>query len=131
MIKIPKNDYVADTSVDEATVQAICDVLLRGHVWHPYSEGAYRNSNNELMSWGKGEPFTSFGDAYYHQINESGHDFKRFNEAEMRRAWEELIAAGYHIFAIMEYGSWYGYKCTKKPYCHDGQKVTDFYERWT
>ena len=30
MIKIPKNDYVEDTSINEATVQEICNVLLTG-----------------------------------------------------------------------------------------------------
>ena len=130
MINIPKNDYVEDTSVNEQTVQEICNVLLSGEIWHPHSEGAYRHSNNELMSWDKGGPFICFGGAYYHQY-ESEHDFKRFNEAEMHRAWQELLAAGYHIFAIKQYGSWHGYKCSKKPYYKDGEPVKCFTERWT
>lgn len=130
MIQIPKNDYIEDTSVNETTVQEICNVLLSGDVWHPYSENAYRVSNNELMSWGKGSPFVCFGDSYYHRSG-TEHEFKRFNEAEMRRAWKEIIAAGYHIFEIWEYGSWHGYKCVKTPYYNGGREVADFSERWT
>ena len=130
MINIPKNDYVEDTSVNEQTVQVICNVLLSSQVWHPHSEGMYRQSNNELMSWNKGGPFNCFGESYDHRY-ESEHDFKRFNEAEMRRAWQELLAAGYYMFEIREYGSWRGYMCSKKPYYKNSKPVVDFTERWT
>ena len=44
---------------------------------------------------------------------------------------KELIAAGYHMFEMREYGWWYGYKCCKQPYYNGGREVADFDERWT
>lgn len=130
MIDIPKNDYVENTSVNEATVQEICTAFLRGCVWHPRSDGAYRNSNNRLMARSKNAPFTDFGD-HYDESHHSEYRFKHFNECEMRRAWKELIAAGYHIFVFYQFGSWLGYRCDKKPYYNGGAEVRDFLERWT
>jgi hypothetical protein len=70
-----------------------------------------------------------FGD--WSDENRSDVTTKIFNESEMRMAWKELIAAGYHMFEIREYGSWYGYRCDKRPYYNGGREVTDFDERWT
>lgn len=58
MINIPKNDYVENTSINEETVQGICNAFLNGKVWHPLSAGAVRKCNNMLMAYGgKDQPF--------------------------------------------------------------------------
>lgn len=131
MINIPKNDYVEDTSINEETVQGICNAFLRGRIWHPKHDGngMYRRSNNNVGKWKGNALFHFFSDI--DDVQASDRITKPFNEAEMRRAWKELINAGYHIFEIREYGSWYGYKCDKRPYYDGGKEVKDFDERWT
>lgn len=131
MINIPKNDYVEDTSINEEIVQGICNAFLNGRVWHPNhgGDGTYRRPNNYVGKWRDYPAFNSFCSA--EDADEDDYIAKRFNESEMRRAWKEIIAAGYHMFEIREYGSWYGYKCDKRPYYNGGREVTDFDERWT
>ena len=131
MINIPKNDYVENTSINEETVQGICNAFLNGKVWHPLSAGAFRKCNNMLMAYGgKDQPFKTFAD-WEDEMMLKSYRFRCFNEAEMRMAWKELIVAGYHMFEMREYGSWYGYKCCKQPYYNGGREVADFDERWT
>ena len=131
MINIPKNDYVENNSINEETVQGICNAFLNGKVWHPLNDGAFRKCNNMVMAYG-GEkcPFKAFAD-WRDMEHFKSYRFKRFNEAEMRMAWKELLNAGYHMFELCEYGSWWGYKCCKQPYYNGGRKVSDFDERWT
>jgi hypothetical protein len=129
MINIPKNDYVEDTSINEEVVQGICNAFLKGRVWHPDGDGWYRKSKNYVAKLRNDSRFHFFGN--YRDAESSDYVTKHFNESEMRMAWKELIAAGYHMFEIREYGSWYGYKCDKRPYYNGGREVTDFDERWT
>ena len=46
--------------------------------------------------------------------------------AQMKAAFEALQNAGYYMFRVYEYGSWLGYKCSKKPFMNDGERVTEF-----
>lgn len=130
MINIPKNDYVEDTSINEEVVQGICNAFLKGCIWHPKHDGngMYRRSNNYVAKWHNDTSFHFF--SRNDDKDRSDRVTKHFNEREMRVAWKELIAAGYHMFEIREYGSWYGYKCGKRPYYEGGKEVKDFDERW-
>ena len=133
MIEIPLNDYKEDTSVREDVVQKICNVLLSGKEWHPKTVSPARTSNNELLGSVKAPgKFYDFGGAYWHQYK-SEHTFLQFNEAEMRRAFKEILGAGYHIFRYLQYGTYPTYEVSKKPYFwKDGaDSVRDFTERWT
>ena len=115
-VNIPANDYVQPVEVREEVVQHICEAFLDGGLWgifHPYSDG-YNRPSMKFVSVirGRGREFSTCGE--------------RFNGAEMSAAFKALIGAGYHIFKVYKYGTWMGYKCSKKPFEHGGTEVTAF-----
>lgn len=129
MIQIKKNDYVQPTEVREEVVQAICDAFIYGaehpthvdHTYRPFSCGAYRGSTRLVA-----KP-TCRGVVNEFKFIEQGKEYQtdityRFNGAEMKQAFEELIHAGYYMFVIYtpgKSGMWKGYRCHKKPYAKD------------
>lgn len=123
-INIPKNDYVQPTRVREDVVQAICDAFLTQCVWstfHPFSQGCYRRASKYILKHKRSKTFYGFNDEPF-----DGEDGITFNGAEMRAAFEALQNAGYYMFRVYEYGSWLGYKCSKKPFMNGGERVTEF-----
>ena len=131
MIQIKKNDYVQPTEVREEVVQAICEAFIYGaenpyhigHTYYPFSEGAYRGATFLVV-----KP-TRKGVVNVFSFENKGRDsdiVHRFNGAEMRAAFEELIKAGYYMFKVYAFGSWMGYKCSKKPFMQGGTRVKSF-----
>lgn len=113
IVNIPKNDYVQPTEVRQEVVQRICEAFLQGCLYHPSSDGMYRKAYTRVYS---GRQYVTF----------SNKDGIRFNGAEMKAAFKALINAGYHMFCYYEYGTWKGYKCSKKPFIERGTEVFDF-----
>jgi hypothetical protein len=113
MIQIKKNDYVQPTEVRGEVVQAICDAFLfRSHVfniYHPFSDGPGRRFGKYVIAPFHDGVFSMFGNDA-HGYNES----YNIRGVEMKRAFEELIKAGYHMFRVTEYG-WSGYRLSKSP----------------
>lgn len=138
MIQIKKNEYVQPTEVREEVVQAICDAFVYGaenptHVhttYHPFNSGAYRKSTKFVAKPTRNGVVNVFGFKDSYDCDKT--DIKyQFNGAEMKRAFEELINAGYYIFKVWYYdGTWMGYKCYNKPYAPNwwrgAVKVTSF-----
>lgn len=123
-INIPKNDYVQPTEVRENVVQAICDAFLAQCVWstfHPFSQGCYRRADKYVLRYKRDSRFYGFVNSPF-----EGEDGITFNGAEMKAAFKALQEAGYYMFRIYEYGSWMGYKCSKKPFMEKGERVTEF-----
>ena len=133
MIQIKQNNYVQPTEVREEVVQAICDAFLYGKcdsVFHPY-DGSNKGCRNATLyvakptrvgvqkKWGfKCSRLVDSTDVAY-----------RIRGAEMKRAFDELIKAGYYMLRIHVYGSWMGYECCEKPYDNfyrDADCVTSF-----
>lgn len=120
MIQIKKNDYVQPTEVREEVVQGICEAFLDPcayHIFHPFSEGAYRGRSQYIIRHKGDKNFYGF-----HNLPFAGEEGVKFNGAEMKRAFEELIKAGYYMFKVYKYGTWMGYICYNKPYAPDWWK---------
>lgn len=128
MINIPKNDYVQPTEVREEVVQAICEAFLGGCCWshyHPYSESAYRQADKYVLRHKNDTKFYGFNDETMGSVG------IKFNGAEMKQAFRELINAGYHIWRCYDYGTWKAYVVTKRPCIdrscyHAATEVTEF-----
>lgn len=135
MINIPKNNYAQPTEVREEVVQAICDAFLQGGSWsiyHPVSCKPNRGGRNQTQHVVKpNRPgFRSVFCFWHEQHSPDPTDtVYSFNGAEMKRAFEELIKAGYYMFRIYQYGIWLGYKCSKVPFLTDGTLVQSFEDR--
>lgn len=124
-IKIPANDYVQPTEVRQEVVQGICEAFLNQCCWsvfHPFSDGCYRRATCKIIKHKNGQAFYGFHDEPFDHDECS----IRFNGAEMKAAFHALRNAGYHMFQVYIYGSWMGYKCSKKPFMENGREVTDF-----
>ena len=124
-INIPKNDYVQPKEVREEVVQAICTTFLETHVdsvFHPFSGGAYRCNTIYVATKHPRGGFNDLSWAKDHK--EDG--YIRFNGEEMKAAFKALQNAGYYMYRIYKYGTWMGYKCSKKPFMENGERVTEF-----
>lgn len=129
MIKIPQNKYVQPTEVREEVVQAICEAFLhRPTVFHPNRDGRCRDPHRFVVKNKNGKEYLEFRSRVL--------DFQegiRFTGAEMKRAFEELIKAGYYMLRVYSYGSWMGYECSDKPFDDfwsiKPQVVTSFEDR--
>ena len=123
-INIPQNDYVQPKDVRESVVQGICEAFLDGCAWstyHPFSEGCYRRATDKIIKHRNDKAFYGFHDEPF-----TNEEAVRFNGAEMKAAFRVLRNAGYHMFRVYIYGSWMGYKCSKKPYMEGGNEVFEF-----
>ena len=123
-LNIKPNTYKVPTEVRQDVVQSICDTFMEDNwrcVFHPFSNGMYRNSTLYISMDTYG--FYDYSWMATHKYEET---FKRFNGAEMKAAFKALINAGYHMYRIYEYGDWMGYKCSEKPYDEKGVEVFDF-----
>lgn len=123
MINIPRNTYVQPTSVREEVVQGICEAFLRSEYssFHPFSDGVYRQKTIYIARHKGRKTYRRFRSEFFN--DEEG---VRFTGAEMKRAFEELIKAGYYMYRIYEFGTWEGYVCDKKPFREGGTRVTSF-----
>lgn len=124
MINIKRNDYVIPTEVRDEVVQGICEAFLGGNCWstyHPIGTSAYRRETSHIIKRKGADAYYGFNDEIF-----SGDEGVRFNGAEMRKAFEVLIEAGYHMFRRYDYGVWKAYVCCKRPYCEGGVEVKEF-----
>lgn len=124
MIQIERNDYVQPTRIREEVVQGICDAFLDNNVYstfHPFSDGRGRRRTLILCRHKVDGKYYGFTDELF-----DSQEGIKFNGAEMKQAFEELIKAGYYMFRVYKYGSWMGYVCSKKPYYQGGTPVTSF-----
>lgn len=124
-INIPKNDYVQPKEVREEVVQAICTTFLETHVsnvFHPFSDGAYRCKTIYVATK---RPRGGFGNSSWAESHKED-GYVRFNGEEMKAAFKALQDAGYYMFRVHDYGTWMGYKCSKKPFIENGKRVTEF-----
>lgn len=129
MIQIRKNTYVQPTEVREEVVQAICEAFMSTYsgIYHPVRQSQYRKATIYVVT-NKGTCpfFSSSNESYW-----TGAVCYRIRGVEMKRAFEELIKAGYYMFRVWKYGSWMGYLCNDKPF-YDGMRaeiVTSFEDR--
>ncbi len=129
MIQIRKNTYVQPTEVREEVVQAICEAFMSTYsgIYHPARQSQYRGATIYVVT-NKGTCpfFSSSNESYW-----TGAVCYRIRGVEMKRAFEELMKAGYYMFRVWEYGSWMGYLCNDKPF-YDGMRaeiVTSFEDR--
>lgn len=144
MIQIKKNNYIQPTDEREEVVQAICEAFIHSYVrgrgcvatYHPFSEGAYRHATRYVVRQKEYDGRNHYKvDGMYEQFKDKptdGEEGMTFTGAEMKRAFEELIKAGYYMFRIRQYGSWMGYICSNKPfYRHEygAEQVTSFDDR--
>lgn len=114
MIKIPQNSYTQPTEVREEVVQAICDAFLhRPTVFHPYRDGRCRDPHRFVVKNKRSGEYIGFRSKPF-----DWEEGIRFTGAEMKRAFEELIKAGYYMLRVYSYGSWMGYECNNNP-CDD------------
>ena len=130
MIQIKKNDYVQPTEAREEVVQAICDAFMSTYsgIYHPFRQSIYREATiYAVTNKGTCPFFSSSNESYW-----TGAKCYRIRGVEMKRAFEELIKAGYYMMKVYEYGTWMGYKCSKQPFdnFHNGSVcVTSFDDR--
>lgn len=131
MINIPKNEYVQPTEVREEVVQAICDSFL-GDLWNVYhpvpgprNRGG-RNQTRHVVKPNRRGVANVFSFWHEQREPEPTDTVYRFNGAEMKQAFKELINAGYYMFKVYSYGEWFGYKCSKVPFMEGGTMVTSF-----
>ena len=121
-VNIPQNDYVQPTEVRQEIVQAICDGLLDGSIFHPFNEGVYRQRRIYVARK------KSSGKSYF-PCKKNDYDdteYIRVRGVEVNAAFKALRSAGYHLFCLYEYGTWKGYKCSKKPFIEKGTEVFSF-----
>lgn len=124
-LNIPRNNYVQPTEIRQEVVQAICTTFLEHHVntiFHPFNDGCYRQATLYVATKHPRGGFNYVSWAKDHK--EEG--YVRINGKEMEAAFNALQKAGYYMFRTYEYGSWMGYKCSKKPFMERGAKVTEF-----
>ena len=122
-INIPANDYVQPKEVRENVVQGICEAFLRDCAWstfHPFTEG-YKAATNKIIKHRYEKTFYGFHDEPF-----TDEEVVRFNGEEMKAAFRVLRNAGYHLFRVYEFGTWMGYRCSKKPFMVKGTEVTEF-----
>ena len=122
-VNVPMNDYVVPTEVRAEVVQGICEAFLSeklfDNVFHPYSDGSYRCKTLYIIKHSNSDRFYGFGT--------NRDEVKvRFNGEEMKAAFQALRKAGYHMFKVYMYGSWMGYRCSKKPFLDGGYEVSEF-----
>lgn len=126
-VNIHQNKYTQPTEVRAEVVQKICEVFLDRragayhNIFHPYSDGPYRDRTLGLVVRNSGVAFK-----FSNQSLLDSETLVRFNGQEMKAAFEALIKAGYHMYRVYEYGSWIGYLCDKKPFYQGGQEVYSF-----
>lgn len=146
MIQIKKNNYTQPTEVREEVVQAICEAFISSYVrgrkspsvwsvYHPFRDGS--REATRYVARGKeyvdGVHYTVDGmyDRFCNSLD--NHDEgMTFTGAEMKRAFKELINAGYYMFRIYAYGTWMGYVCSDKPfypYDREAEPVMAFDDR--
>ena len=129
-INIPQNNYVQPTEVRPEVVQGICEAFLRQCAWsvfHPSSGGRYREETHYIMRHKDKKEFYGFGD-YHKAFSDSV--YVKFNGEEMKAAFKVLREAGYFMFRGLNYGTWLGYECLRKPVHPYGWKeVKTFDER--
>lgn len=127
MITIPKNNYAQPTEVREEVVQAICEAFMSTYsgIYHPVRQSQYREATIYVVT-NKGTCpfFSSSNESYW-----TGAVCYRIRGVEMKRAFEELIKAGYYMFRVHSYGTRPGYKCSKVPFLTDGTPVQSFEDR--
>lgn len=116
-LNIPQNDYKEVTEIRESVVQEICNIFLRGEIFHPTSGGAYRNADR-VIHLAKGGLRSGFGKL-------QGYDnvYVRIHSCEIKAAVNALKDAGYYLFECYEYGSWLGYKIDKYPSIERGRRI--------
>ncbi len=136
MIEIPKNEYKQPSEVREEVVQAICEAFLHGgcdSTFHPFS-GSNNGSRSATLYVAKPNrkgliPQWNFKCGRYIEPTDTSY---KIRGVEMKRAFEELIKAGYYMFRVWSYGSWLGYVCHRKPFYYDNrraEKVETFSDR--
>jgi hypothetical protein len=124
-VNIPKNDYVQPKEVRQWVVQGICEAFLSHCCWsifHPHNDGFYRQATTSIVRHRNSKEFYGF----HHGALLDSDESVRFNGEEMKTAFIALIDAGYHIFKVYQYGSWLGFKCSKKPHIDNGCEVFSF-----
>lgn len=139
MIQIKKNNYIQPAEVRENVVQAICEAFIAQYVrckgcnqvYHPFSEGAYRRAarfvaRNKEYDGQNHYKVDGLYDRFENHLDDS-EEGMIFTGAEMKRAFEELIKAGYYMFRIWEYGFWMGYICSDKPFYHHKYGAEEVY----
>lgn len=136
MINIPKNEYVQPTEVREEVVQAICEAFIKkgcDSTFHPHN-GSNRGCRDATLYVAKPtrkgvQHVWRFQCSRYTDSTDISY---RIRGVEMKRAFEELIKAGYYMFRVWSYGSWLGYVCHDRPFYYDGyraEKVESFNDR--
>jgi len=111
-INIKQNDYVQPTEIRDYVVQGICDSFLNECDYHPRQEGYYRHATPYI--W-RSKPDGTFDKFRTDFVNNEKIETIKFNGAEMKQAFKELINAGYFMFKVYKYGTWLTYRCSKKP----------------
>lgn len=104
MIDIPKNEYVQPTEVREEVVQAICEAFIKkgiDRIFHPHN-GSNRGCRDATLYIAKP---TRAGLQHVWRFKSSREvdstDISyRIRGVEMKRAFEELIKAGYYMFRV-------------------------------
>ena len=124
MVQIKRNEYVEPTQIRESVVQDICDAFLSKCCWnvfHPVSDGNYRRPTLHVLK-------SLDNKAYGFDCSRSTGEVSdiRIRTCEMKEAFKLLQEAGYYMFKVFEYGTWFGYRCYNKPYLEDGKRVTTF-----
>lgn len=121
-LNIPQNDYVQPTEVRQEIVQAICDGLLEGSIFHPSNDGIYRQPHLYVARKKR------TGKSYFpcRKSDYEDTEYIRVRGVEVNTAFKALRSAGYHMFCLYEYGTWKGYKCSKKPFMEKGTEVFSF-----
>ncbi len=115
-------------------VQAICEAFIKegcDSTFHPHN-GSNRGCRDATPYVAKPtrkgvQHVWSFKCSRYTDSTDISY---RVRGVEMKRAFEELIKAGY-MFRVWSYGSWLGYVCHDRPY-YDGyraEKVESFNDR--
>lgn len=136
MIEIPKNEYVQPSEVREEVVQAICEAFIFGiadGTYHPFSgsNNGSRPATRYVAKPTRPGLQSKWGFKADSRMDETDISYK-IRGVEMKRAFEELIKAGYYMFKIWSYGSWLGYVCHRNPFYYDdvrSERVTEFTDR--
>lgn len=118
-VNIPQNDYKEVTEIREWVVQEICNILLRGDVFHPTSGGRCRNADRVIHLAQRGL-MSGFG-----TLPGNDNTYVRIHSCEVKAAVTAFKNAGYYLFECYEYGSWIGYKIDKYPSIERGRRVEE------
>lgn len=131
MITIKQNTYTRPTECREEVVQAICDAFLNHCIhstYHPHKNGRCRYPTKYVVGRTHGSTTEFFG---FDSTKEETHSHDvgyEIRGCEMRRAFKELINAGYYMFKVYTYGEWLGYEVYHKPHMEGGIRVESFNE---